>query len=823
MKKFLLFPLVLLFAMAAHGQDSVLITFHLNMNSQTVDPGGVYIAGGAGFGVPGDNQMTDPDGDGVYSIVMKRPENWSSHYTFLNGNCPAWNCKENIAGQPCADPANFNDRFLSTSTNDTTITTCFAICSNDTSCVAATPDSVNITFHLNMNNETVDPGGVYLAGGAGFGLPGDNQMTDPDGDGVYSIVMRRPENWSSNYTFLNGNCPAWNCKEDISGQPCADPANFNDRFLSTSTNDTTITTCFAICSNDTTCMIAGPDSVNITFHLNMNNETVDPGGVYLAGGAGFGLPGDNQMTDPDGDGVYSIVMRRPENWSSNYTFLNGNCPAWNCKEDISGQPCADPANFNDRFLSTSTNDTTITTCFAICSNDTTCVIAAPDSVNITFNVNMNNETVDPTGVYLAGGAGFGVPGDNQMTDPDGDGVYSIVLRRPANWSSFYTHLNGNCPAWNCKEDLSGQACADPNNFNDRFISTSTNDTTVTTCFAFCSNDTSCTPPMAPDSVNVTFHVNMRQQTVAAGGVYVGGGSGFGSFNTNQMSDPDGDDVYSITLRRPAGFSSHYIFLNGGTGWGDKEQIGGLPCADPNNFNDRFIALSGNDTTVSTCYEQCSNDTSCATPPSPVNITFRVNMAEQVVDPMGVYIGANFDGWSGGIQMDDSDGDNIWEYTHSLAPNFQIEWKFVNGPNWPMGKDEMFDPATSDSICTITGGGFTNRLHITGTADEVLTAFCFDSCGVCRTVGLDDQVFDKNLFKIQPNRVKDLTTLVFSSIATVSRDISIFDATGRQVMATTIAGHETRHQLQVSSLTSGMYFITVRQDDKIGTQKMIVVD
>ena len=31
-----------------------------------------------------------------------------------------------------------------------------------------------------------------------------------------------------------------------------------------------------------------------------------------------------------------------------FTILNGNCSDWSCKEDISGQPCADANNYDDR-------------------------------------------------------------------------------------------------------------------------------------------------------------------------------------------------------------------------------------------------------------------------------------------------------------------------------------------------------------------------------------------------------------------------------------------------------------------------------------------
>ena len=54
-------------------------------------------------------------------------------------------------------------------------------------------------------------------------------------------------------------------------------------------------------------------------------------------------------------------------WSF-YNF-NGNCSDWSCKEDISGLPCADPGNYNDRsnLLGGFTQDTTLYLQYGDCS------------------------------------------------------------------------------------------------------------------------------------------------------------------------------------------------------------------------------------------------------------------------------------------------------------------------------------------------------------------------------------------------------------------------------------------------------------------------
>ena len=115
----------------------------------------------------------------------------------------------------CLDPANYNDRIGLPVMEPTTISTCFGECSTDGWTACAPPPTVfyDVTFNVNMANEDVSSDGVFLAGGAHFGWPGDNPMSDDDGDGIWSITVNLAEGTAGNYTFLNGNCGDWSCKE----------------------------------------------------------------------------------------------------------------------------------------------------------------------------------------------------------------------------------------------------------------------------------------------------------------------------------------------------------------------------------------------------------------------------------------------------------------------------------------------------------------------------------------------------------------------------------------------------------------------------------
>ena len=245
-----------------------------------------------------------------------------------------------------------------------------------------------VTFEVNMENENVSSTGVYLGGGV-MGDATAYQLTDPDGDNVYSVDVQLANGTTGNYIFMNGNCPDFSCKENIAGLPCSDPNNWDDRTLPVIAGDMTISTCFGQCSTDGTCG-PPPASAVVTFEVNMENENVSPDGVYLGGGV-MGGPTAHQLTDPDGDGMYSVDVSLPLGLTGNYIFLNGNCPDWSCKENIAGLPCSDPNNWDDRTLPAITGDMTISTCFGSCSEDGTCVPPPPSS-NVTFRVDMSEYT-----------------------------------------------------------------------------------------------------------------------------------------------------------------------------------------------------------------------------------------------------------------------------------------------------------------------------------------------------------------------------------------------------------------------------------------------
>ena len=141
----------------------------------------------------------------------------------------------------------------------------------ETICDASTPypfvecdTNFNVTFSVNTANITVGENGMY----AGGGILGDATayaMSDEDGDGTWTVTIAMAEGTTGNYIFLNSPNDGgdWGAKEDLAGQECSDPDNYNDRILEAVTADTTLLHCFGSCETDGTCFVSNEELLEL--------------------------------------------------------------------------------------------------------------------------------------------------------------------------------------------------------------------------------------------------------------------------------------------------------------------------------------------------------------------------------------------------------------------------------------------------------------------------------------------------------------------------------------------------------------------------------
>ena len=113
------------------------------------------------------------------------------------------------------------------------------------------------------------------------------------------------------------------------------------------------------------------------------------------------------------------------------------------------------------------------------------------------------------------------------------------------------------------------------------------------------------------------------------------------------------------------------------------------------------------------------------PPTPVNVTFKVDMSQQTgfTTP---YVSGTFNNWSGDANpMTDANADGVWEATIAIAPGTH-EYKFSRD-NWA-GSEQL----ASGTSCTITSNGFTNRTLVVANQSMVQPTVCWASCAACTT-------------------------------------------------------------------------------------------
>ena len=529
-----------------------------------------------------------------------------------------------------------------------------------------------VTFTVNTANITVGENGMYLGGGI-FGSANAHAMLDDDQDGVWQVTVSIDQGTTGNYIFLNSpnDDGDWNAKENLEGLECADADNYNDRILPEITGDAmTIQHCFGSCESDGTCPDPDP-TYDITFSVNMSNYTVGVGEsdtVYLNGNFNGWCGECNPMSDDDGDGIWTVTMPL-EDGDYEYKFtVNGWSSQEQFSEVIEGCTVSDGTYTNRALIVAGENITLPTVYWNLCAGDT-----PGDGFNVTFSVNTSSIIggVGENGMYLGGGV-FNVANAYAMSDPDGDGVWEVTVNLSTDAiGGNYIFLNSPNDGgdWGAKENLEGQDCADTNNYNDRVIPEFSGDTTFLHCFGECSGDGTGECPDSGNIYNVTFSVNTSNITVGENGMYAGGGV-LGGATAYAMSDDDGDGTWVVTVQMEEGTSGNYTFLNSpsnSSDWGTKENISGLECADPSNYDDRILAEVTGDITLLHCFGSCETDGSCPEPGAALTIqgvidftvpeagsngkALHIYVAEDVED-MSIY---SFNTYSNGSDSPNSSG------------------------------------------------------------------------------------------------------------------------------------------------------------------------
>jgi len=335
---------------------------------------------------------------------------------------------------------------------------------------------VSITFQVDMTEEGANPAGVFIAGSFQGWVPGASELLDADGDGIFThtAIVDTTTTPTIEWKYLNGS--SWDYEESVP-PACGNPNdNYNRTFDVTEGDEVLDVVCYGSCQACGTAAI----TTEVTLTVLTENITVAGDGMFVSGSLN-GWAGEPMIDN--GDGSWSLT-KALEAATYMFKFQNG-------VDGYEELTCG-----GDRSFSFVENDLafSVTGCFGQCSE--TCVID-PDPADITFSVDASQIAVDPAGVYLVGS--FTSPawqaGAVLMSDPDGDGVYTVTTNVSGAAELQFKFNNGDPYAEGVanytgeeSSDFINQGCGVDNGVggSNRIHSRSgVSETLTTTCFNSC--------------------------------------------------------------------------------------------------------------------------------------------------------------------------------------------------------------------------------------------------------------------------------------------------------------------------------------------------
>ncbi|HNO09713.1 MAG TPA: hypothetical protein PKI67_02195 [bacterium] len=284
----------------------------------------------------------------------------------------------------------------------------------------------NVTFRVNMSGQTVASNGVYVAGS--FNNWNSNQyLMTAIGNNEYEATIPIISGSNITYKFVNGTS-----HEIISGSCTVDDGfgNANRFYVVPQTNSASLNSvCFESCNN---CNLSS--SCNVTFSVNMSNETVSMNGIFLCGTFNGFTIGIDPMINVGGN-IWEKTITLPQGMLVQYKFVNGT--NWENLNSV----CASPdinGNLNREYTIPANIAAALNTvCFNECINCT-----SQTTTLVKFSVNMNSQTISPSGVFLAGTFNGFSPTANPMMNVGG-GLYELIMPLNQNTSFAYKFVNGN--------------------------------------------------------------------------------------------------------------------------------------------------------------------------------------------------------------------------------------------------------------------------------------------------------------------------------------------------------------------------------------------
>jgi cyclomaltodextrinase / maltogenic alpha-amylase / neopullulanase len=366
--------------------------------------------------------------------------------------------------------------------------------------------------------------------------------------------------------------------------------------------------------------------------------TLDPGTYeykFVVDGAWRHDPG-NALTKPDGYGGQNSVLEVPAGASA-LVAGGGEAPAAAPKVAAPGAPSA----------------------------------PAAAGGGVTFRYDAGGKVGS---IYLAGEFnGWNATGD-RMTDPDGDGVYTVTVDLDPGKYQYKFVVDGNWKA----DPAAGETADDGFGGQNSVITVNAGGTATAT---------PAVAPPAPATAaagSSTARVTFTYTPVISGvqDVFLAGSFNGWSDSALRMTDPENDGTYTVVVDLPPGEHTYKFVVDG-----DWQQ-------DPVNPLGQDDGFGGQNSVVRVKHgaaEVNAAEQSAATAPATGTrvVPFRYAAGKSAKN---VFLAGTFNDWNDSAQrMADDDGDGVFETTLLLQPG-TYQYKFVADGNW---KQDPANPAGTD--------------------------------------------------------------------------------------------------------------------------------
>ena len=413
--------------------------------------------------------------------------------------------------------------------------------------------------------------------------------------------------------------------------------------------------------------------------------------------------------------------------------------------------------------------------------------------NVTFTVDLGSSlTPSASGVHIAGdfqvAAGF--PGDWDpstvlLNNVNGTYKYSVTVQIPAGTYN-YKFVNGDAWGGGNEESIPSEC-----NVSGNRSAVVSSDTTLAFCYGSCLAE--C--PTVVNYYSLTLNVDMRYNckfntegtdSVDFAGPYNGWSGG------DYLTDVDGDGIYSITLDSvPEGEFTY------------KARIIKNLSPDWESGQNKTIMITKDTVAQVRCFGADSYG-ECSAIPAPGDITFRVDLTEEV-PAANIYLIGDFTNpaWQGGaIEMDPVSGNpGVYETTVEAICPGKIAFKFVNGDvNTPANEESI-----TDTTCTADNGiGGKNRVFVRPNSEPQLIYYKYNTCTEIEVnLGLKAPV--SALPELIPNPAQHSALLVFKESGE-TYTVNLVNLVGKNVQ--TINRIRGSYTIERGNLPSGIYFVSV---------------